>query len=49
MHQAWVAFIHERTPGWLPYQHGRAVRLFGMRSVTITQRRTAAMDLLPER
>lgn len=49
MHRAWVAFIHERTPGWLPYRHGRAVRLFGMRSVTIPQRRTAAMDLLPER
>lgn len=49
IHDAWVRFIHERTPGWVPYSHGRAVRLLGMRSVTIPQRRAYAMDLLPER
>ncbi|MEU4015570.1 carboxylesterase family protein [Microbacterium sp. NPDC028030] len=47
MNAAWVGFVTDGDPGWPPYGPGRQTRLFDAVSSTVTQRRTAGMDLLP--
>lgn len=48
MNAAWVGFATDGDPGWPSYGSERRTRLFDTDSVTVPQRRTRGMDLLPE-
>lgn len=47
MNSAWIGFVTSGDPGWPAYGSSRRTRLFDAESATVTQRRMAAMDLLP--
>lgn len=47
MNSAWIEFVTSGDPGWPAYGSSRRTRLFDTESATVTQRRMAAMDLLP--
>lgn len=47
MNAAWIAFVKTGDPGWTAYGATRQTRLFDTTSSTVTQRRTAGLDLLP--
>lgn len=47
MNAAWVGFATTGDPGWPAYGPDRRTRVFDADSATVTQRRTAGMDLLP--
>ncbi|WP_312167751.1 carboxylesterase family protein [Microbacterium sp.] len=47
MHSAWISFIKTGDPGWPEFGAERLTRLFDTETVTVAQRRTGSMDLLP--
>lgn len=47
MHGAWVRFIKTGDPGWPAFDEKRRTRLYDEVTTTVSQRRTAGLDLLP--